>query len=88
MLGAAASKTTFAFVEAGGEYGFIYDAALIDMNIASIKVKGGDVEGATISYSKGIEKMRQRDKCAQMESSVDGRSRHIISSWEKSVPSS
>lgn len=81
--GAASSKTTFAFVEAGGEYGFIYDAALIDMNIASIKVKGGDLEGAIISYLEGIEKMRQLDKCTQMESSFDGRSKHIIASMAK-----
>jgi len=81
--GAAASKTTFAFVEAGGEYGFIYDASLIDMNIASIKVKGGDFEGAITSYLEGIEKMRQLDKCTQLESSYDGRSRHIIASMAK-----
>jgi tetratricopeptide (TPR) repeat protein len=81
--GAAASRTTFAFVEAGGEYGFIYDAALIDMNIASIKAKSADVEGAISSYDEGIQKMRQLDKCARMESSVDGRSKHIIASMGK-----
>ena len=81
--GAAASRTTFAFVEAGGEYGFIYDAALIDMNIASIKAKSGDVQGAIASYEEGIDKMRQLDKCARMESSVDGRSKHIIASMGK-----
>eukprot|EP00591_Stephanopyxis_turris_P007663 CAMPEP_0195515802 /NCGR_PEP_ID=MMETSP0794_2-20130614/6743_1 /TAXON_ID=515487 /ORGANISM="Stephanopyxis turris, Strain CCMP 815" /LENGTH=872 /DNA_ID=CAMNT_0040644285 /DNA_START=123 /DNA_END=2741 /DNA_ORIENTATION=+ len=80
---ATASKSTFSFVEAGGDFGFIYDAALIDMNIAAIKAKSGDVEGAIVSYEDGIAKMRQLGKCTGNEGVTDSRSRHIITSIGK-----
>jgi len=84
---AAASDLPFNFVETGGQNGFIFDAALIEMNIAAIKAKKGDLSGAICSYEEGERKLRQLEKGLVKGSNnaaeKDGKSKHLISAIGK-----